>query len=101
MSDNDAFLAVSAGVYQVMLPLTFASVPAISEQGSDLIAAAADTLVFDLQRVPAIDSAGLALLVDWLARARVRECKLSYVQPPQTLLSLAKLSDVERLFSDS
>ena len=41
----------------------------------------------------------LALLIDWLATARARSCQLRYAKPAETLLSLARLSEVERLLS--
>jgi len=47
--------------------------------------------------VPAVDSAGLALLIDWLAIARARSCQLHYEKPGATLLALARLSEVEPL----
>ena len=43
--------------------------------------------------------AGLALLIDWLAHARASQKVLHYAQPPETLRSLASLSDVESLIT--
>ena len=94
----DAFVAVSPGVYRVQAPLTFASVAALREDGLKLVYDA-QTLTFELQAVPAVDSAGLALLVDWLAAAKSRSCALRYVGPSKTLISLARLSDVEKLIA--
>ena len=92
-----AFVAASTGVYRLESALTFATVPALHRPGLERIAAAEGELQFDLHGVGATDSAGLALLVDWLAAARARHCTLRYGQPPEALLALAKLSDVEPL----
>lgn len=92
-----AFVAASTGVYRLESALTFATVPALHGPGLERIAAAEGELRFDLHGVGATDSAGLALLVDWLAAARARQCTLRYGQPPEALLALAKLSEVESL----
>jgi len=94
-----AFTAVADGVYRLQAPLTFATVAALRAPGLALIAAAGSSLKLDLSAVPAVDSAGLALLVDWLATAHARSCRLHYDQPPATLLALARLSEVEPLIS--
>ena len=94
-----AFVATSAGVYRLEAPLTFATVAALREPGLALIATAQGELTLDLEAVSAVDSAGLALLIDWLAAARASACRLHYAKPAPTLLSLARLSEVEPLLS--
>jgi ABC-type transporter Mla MlaB component len=95
---GSGFVAVSAGVYRVQAPLTFASVASLRQDGVKLIQST-QNLTFELQAVPAVDSAGLALLVDWLAAAKSHSCALRYVGPSETLISLARLSDVEKLIA--
>jgi phospholipid transport system transporter-binding protein len=94
-----AFVAVSSGLFRLEASLTFATVPALHRPGLERIDAAASGLQFDLHQVGVIDSAGLALLVDWLAEARARQRVLRYVQTPEALLALARLSDVEALLA--
>jgi phospholipid transport system transporter-binding protein len=94
---GSAFVAVSPDVYQLQSALTFATVAALRHAGIGLIESAQKELTFGLQAVPAVDSAGLALLIDWLAIAKARSRRLRYAQPPQALLSLARLSDVDKL----
>jgi len=99
-----AFLACPAGtpgVYRLEDALTFATVPILRQPGVDLIAAAPGDVQFDLECVPLTDSAGLALLIDWLAEARSRQRTLRYVKVPEALSELAKLSDVEELIAPS
>jgi phospholipid transport system transporter-binding protein len=92
-----AFVAVAASAYRLEAPLTFATVAALRAAGVALIGAAGSALSLDLAVVPAVDSAGLALLIDWLAIARARSCELHYEKPGATLLALARLSEVEPL----
>jgi phospholipid transport system transporter-binding protein len=92
-----SFVEVSSGTYRLEAPLTFATVPVLRHAGLSRIAAAHSELSFDLQQVPVSDSAGLALLIDWLAEARKRQRTLRYAHVPEALRTLAQLSDVESL----
>jgi phospholipid transport system transporter-binding protein len=95
-----AFVALSPAVYRVEAPLTLLTVTALRDPGLTLIGAASGALTFDLAEVPEVDSAGLALLIDWLASARARSLKLRYAKPGKILLSLARLSEVEPLLTE-
>ena len=101
INHQTAFLAGSDGTYRLEDALTFATVPILRQPGLDLIAAAPGDVQFDLECVPLTDSAGLALLIDWLAEARSRQRTLRYLKVPQALSELAKLSDVEELITPS
>jgi len=94
-----AFVAVSDGVFRLEAPLTFATVPLLRAPGVQRIAAASGALELDLECVATIDSAGLALLIDWLAEARQRQRSLRYGRPPEALRQLAQLSEVESLIA--
>ena len=67
--------------------------------GLRAFAASTGEIVVDLSAVARVDSAGLALLIDWLAWARAAGRVLRFVSPPGALLALARLSDVEALLS--
>src|SRR5208282_4638900 len=75
------FVAVSADVYRLEAPLTLLTVAALRDAGLALISAASGALTIDLASIPEVDSAGLALLIDWLARARAQGCQLRYFKP--------------------
>jgi phospholipid transport system transporter-binding protein len=94
-----AFVAVGDGVYRLEASLTFATVPLLRNAGMARIAGAAGPIEFDLQGVAVVDSAGLALLIDWLADARAQQRTLRYGQLPEVLRALARLSDVESLLT--
>ena len=55
------------------------------------------TGIVDLQRVEAVDSAGVALLLAWKRRARAEAKPLTFVHMPPSLASLAELYGVEDL----
>ncbi len=94
-----AFVGAGPGSFRLQGPLTFDSVPALRPLGLQLLGGAGAALVIDLQGVSTADSAGLALLIDWLAMARAQGSTLRYVGVPETLLALATLSEVGALIS--
>jgi phospholipid transport system transporter-binding protein len=55
----------------------------------------------DLSRVIEADSAGLAVLVEWLATARLRGAKIRYKCIPAQILAVARISDLESLLQES
>lgn len=89
------------GRHRLEADLTFATVTGLRPQGLAALAAAtpAAELTFDLASVRQADSAGLALLVDWLAAARSRGLRLRFAGPSPELRALARLSDVEELLA--
>jgi phospholipid transport system transporter-binding protein len=91
--------AAGEGGYRLQAPLLFSTVPRLREQGVALISAASGQLRLDLSGVAAADSAGLALLIDWLACARSAGKRLFYLRIPEALMALARLSDVAPLLS--
>ena len=92
--------APSEGGYRLQAPLLFATVPPLRPQGVKLIEAAGGELRMDLSGVSAVDSAGLALLIDWLACARGAGKRLFYVRVPSALMALARLSEVAPLLAE-
>lgn len=76
--------------------LGFATVAALLPAGERAILAG-EAAVIDLAGVTSTDSAGLALLVEWLSIARAASRPLSYRHVPAALRHLARLSEVEPL----
>jgi phospholipid transport system transporter-binding protein len=54
----------------------------------------------DLSRVTEADSAGLAVLVEWLATAAARGATIHYEGIPAQILAVARISDLEALLTD-
>ena len=89
------------GRYRLEADLTFGTVTALRPLGLAALAAAAPggEVTFDLAAVRLADSAGLALLVDWLSAARDRGQRLGFAGLSPELRALARLSDVEDLLA--
>jgi phospholipid transport system transporter-binding protein len=80
--------------------LHFNSVVSLLEVGSRVIGDERITVI-DLAGVTAGDSAGLALLIEWLSIARSVNRPLHYENIPSQLQQLARLSEVEELLLGS
>jgi phospholipid transport system transporter-binding protein len=79
--------------------LSFETIPGVLEQ-SEQYAARADLpekLTIDFAGITAVDSAAVALLLEWRRLARSRGKALDFVNLPQTLLALATLYGVVEL----
>ena len=88
----------SPGVLQAEGALTFATARAARATGiAALSAAAAGPVEIDCGAVTSADSAGLAVILDWLADARGSGRNLRYVNLPQDLKALARIGEVEEL----
>ncbi len=91
--------AGAGGALRARGPLTFATARAARLAGLALMAAAPaqPALVMDCAGIDAADSAGLAVLLDWLATAKASGHALRYVGLPQGFAALARISEVEAL----
>ena len=75
--------------------VTLGNAAALLEEGRRHIAEGVQTV--DLAEVNEMDSALLAVLLAWLRDARSREKKLSFVNLPESLRTIAQLYGVDRL----
>lgn len=82
---GDGTLAVS-GV------LTFDAVPDVLKQSAAWIDKAGGPITMDLKEVRRADSAGLALLVEWLRRAKEKGRQLRFVNVPDQVRSLIRVN---------
>ncbi|MEW9799042.1 STAS domain-containing protein [Alteromonas sp. CYL-A6] len=57
----------------------------------------ASECVFDLSDVERVDSAGLAWLINAIRDARQAGIRITLQEPPEKLIKLAKISDVDTL----
>jgi phospholipid transport system transporter-binding protein len=81
------------GRVRVTGPLTFATVSARLKESLALFRPRA-RLCFDLSGVTAVDSAALALLVEWLRQGRERGVQVEFTGLPASLRSLAAVSEL-------
>jgi phospholipid transport system transporter-binding protein len=88
------------GKVEVRGALTFATARHAREAGRRLIEISGDAaLEMDCGGVTESDSAGLAVLLDWLALARRYGRKLSFKSLPAPIAAVARLSNVDTLLN--
>jgi phospholipid transport system transporter-binding protein len=56
-------------------------------------------LSFDLAGIARVDSAGVALLLEWMRRAEQAGTQLRYIHLPQHVKAIARVSGIEHLIS--
>jgi phospholipid transport system transporter-binding protein len=79
-------------------PLTFVSARRARALGLEALAAASEQqLEIDCQGVTAADSAGLAVLLDWLAVAKAHGRSLRLLHLPAGLIALGRISEISEL----
>ena len=78
--------------------LTFASAREARQRGVLVLESSrAERLVIDCGAVTRADSAGLAVLLDWLAWGRRKSRAISLENLPASLLAIARISEVDGL----
>jgi phospholipid transport system transporter-binding protein len=87
--------------FTVRGPLTFTTAPGALRQGLEAFAAASGPLEVDCAQVGASDSAGLAVLVEWLGWARRAGRQLRYANIPETICAIARISEIEGLLESA
>ena len=98
MSGPFRLVEAAAGRLAAEGPLTFASARAAWRLGLDALErGAAQRLEIDCRGITACDSAGLAVLLEWLAAARVQRRSLRYSNLPAGLAALGRISEVNEL----
>lgn len=89
--------AASSGRLTARGALTFATARGARAQGLSALRNASGALTLDCAAISQVDSAGLAVLLDWLAAARHAGRSLRYEQLPEGLLGLARISSVDEM----
>ena len=78
--------------------LDYVSVPSVLRHaGVDMLGKA--QLTVDLNGVTRADSAGLALLVEWLRESELAGNSINFVNVPAQLLSIARVCGLEEILS--
>jgi phospholipid transport system transporter-binding protein len=75
--------------------LTFATIDKQTLKSFSFLKAAKE-ITIDLSRVSNTDSAGLALMIEWIKYSRHNRTQLSFKNIPEQLLNLAKLSGFDQ-----
>ena len=95
-ADEAELRAAGDGRYVLRGPVVFATAAGLLETSRRLFGNEPQ-LTVDLSEVTRVDSAALALLLEWLRRARAEGRGLRYEGLPEKLHAIAALSGVQKL----
>jgi phospholipid transport system transporter-binding protein len=87
-----------ARAYGVHGAMTFDSVTELWRQSADMFSGE-PVLQIDLTKVTHTDSAGLALLVEWLREASRRGARIEFLHLPTQMLALAGAANLEQVLA--
>jgi phospholipid transport system transporter-binding protein len=96
MTRARALMDLGDGRFELAGDLVFENAARVLEEGDAAFGGQARVDV-DLARVGRVDSAGLALLLEWAVAAREAGRKVSYRNLPTGVSALAGISDVSEL----
>lgn len=88
--------ADDGGTIRIEGELGFQNVAELNPQGQALIASAT-SLEFDLAGVVRVDSAGLALLVEWMRNAQTSGKSIRFLNVPPQMLAIARVSGLDQV----
>ena len=96
ISPAQGFEDLGEGRYAVRGPLRFQNVPTVWREAVGRFATPREVVV-DLSGVTEVDSAGLALLVEWLRDARKAGGAVRFANAPAKLLAIARVTRLDVL----
>lgn len=85
--------------FHVQGEMTFSSVKELLLHSKQLFSAV-EALEVDLSQVEHADSAGLALVLEWMAQAAERNARIVFTGVPESMVSIARLCQVESLLEE-
>ena len=86
-------------VYRIIGELNMATVPQLQQDMSGIFKKNTDTLAIDLAEVSRSDSAGLALLLEWLSQAKHHNTSITFQNLPEQMQAIIKVSGLDELIS--
>ncbi len=94
---NATIKVLGDGHFLVEGELNAMTVPDLWRAASGLIKGVSGTLLFDLKGVGRSDSAGVALLIDWMRQARDRQLEIKFQNLPEQMWEIARVSDLDQV----
>jgi phospholipid transport system transporter-binding protein len=93
--NNAAIQALGEGRFLLTGDLDFDDVPQLLSASTSMFAHEGARLVVDLSGVRRTTSVGLALMVEWLRRARHANKSIEFHNVPAQMLAMAKISGLD------
>lgn len=96
--DPSLFTEVGEGEYRLTGDLDFTTVPHVWEQSqAKLRADPSVTLVIDLEKVGRADSAGIALLIEWLKLVQQSNKSIRFIHVPKPTQGIIEVCELRQI----
>lgn len=79
--------------------LTFTTVPKLCACSAAIVGCRSTVITIDMKHVSRADSAGLALMVEWLRLARDDNRQLRFIEVPQQVRQLTRVTGLDGAFA--
>ena len=96
---HDNFIEQQDGSFALHGELSFAAVPALVTQSRVWLATGEDSITINMATVGRADSAGLALMLEWVKLARQSGKQIKFINIPDQLNSLIRVSGLSDVFA--
>jgi len=94
---GDGFSARDDGVFEVSGRLTFQTVPEFLARTGDSLKSGTGQITIDMHGVTLADSAGLALMLEWLEMAGAAKREIVFTRIPAQVRDLIHVSGLQRV----
>lgn len=98
MSETNALAVRQDGVVEVRGRMTFQTVPEFVARGNALLNGGGGPIAVDLKNAELVDSAGVALMLEWMTQARAAGRELRFVNMHDQLRHLIGVSGLDKAF---
>lgn len=97
MTEN-GFTARGNGAFEVSGRVTFQTVPQFLGHTDKWLQSDTSRVTIDMQGVTLTDSAGLALMIEWLQLARAAKREIVFTNIPEQMRDLIRVNGLEQAF---
>lgn len=98
MSEN-GFASRGGGTFEMSGRLTFQTVPQFQAHAGSLFQGDTQPVTIDMRGVTLADSAGLALMIEWLQLARAAKRQLVFTNIPEQVHHLIRVNGLTQVFA--
>jgi len=96
--NQNGFSARENGLFEISGQVTFQTVPQFLSYTDQWLRNPTETVTIDMRNVTLADSAGLALMLEWMQLARAAKRQLSFVNIPEQMHDLIRVNGLEQVF---
>jgi phospholipid transport system transporter-binding protein len=97
VSEN-GFASRGGGVFELSGRLTFQTVPRFQGHIDSVLQGDAQPVTIDMRGIALADSAGLALMIEWLQRARAAQRGMVFANIPEQVQQLIRVNGLQEVF---